>query len=76
MKKDARSYAILERLKESEAKNHELRVALGEIVAWYDSVDGVDGLDPDLTEADFERYRRLSKTFRRKRPTNMTWGSR
>lgn len=45
-----------------------LRAALADIVQWYDTFDAPESVDaPGLTEDDFERYRRLSKVFFRRR---------
>lgn len=41
-------------------ENAQLRRALRQIVGWYDTFDDPDGASPDLTDADFERFRKLA----------------
>ena len=50
-----------QRIEALEQENSALRNALREIVGWYDTFDSPAGADPDLTEADFVRYRRLAR---------------
>ena len=50
-----------QRIEALEQENSALRNALREIVGWYDTFDSPAGADPDLTEADFARYRRLAR---------------
>lgn len=51
----------LQRRDSLEEENDDLRRALREILGWYDTFDSPAGAEPDLTEADFERYRVLSR---------------
>lgn len=57
----AQRWRYQQRVEALELENRELRGALREIVGWYDSFDQPGGAEPDLTDADFERYRRLAR---------------
>ena len=64
-----RELDLRRRLQDAEDANAKLRTALGEVVAWYDTFDAKQPADVvDLTDTDFDRYRRLAKVFYRSRP--------
>ena len=59
--REFRLRGVVDRL---EATNQELRLALAELVAWYDAFDNPDPTKTVwLGEGDFERYRKLAKAM-------------